>query len=329
MHDKPPLIKTIPESFRNKLNEDPRWHDMLAILEKVVADYTGISEGHITIEWDILTANEAADPAQEAEMRVSALACICSHRPDMLEKLLPGTVGPFVEMDILYPNEMMAWFAARDSLAPEIRQWIDVVFADLLNWVGDSVDGNKALLEFVGLDENEDINEIAPKRLQMSNYSEVWGTGLYFVLLASPFIAFLLFAFSFITLAVCGTIIALIAFLASKVCGGKSIEIDMGNEIIVRRLMASPLRYKPEDIRHISLRNVRGKLYFVGTLTSHVFADIEFRDGEEASVRLSGGELEDLMLYLAARNLSSRMGARPSSGGIVPILPVWFGLGGG
>jgi len=328
MNDADPVIRAIPETFRNKLNEDQRWHDMLILLEKFLAGHPGISKGHITIEWDILTAHHASDPAYEAEMRVSALACICSHRSSMLKEMLPGILEPFVEMDILYPNEMMDWFAARDSLAPEIRQWIEAVFSQLLNWVGDTVDGNRELLEFVGLDETEDISEVAPKHLHMTNYSEVWGTGLYFVLLASPFIAFPIFIFSSEALIICGTVVALIAFLANKICSEISIEIDMADEIVVRRFLARPLHYTPQDIRHISLRNVRGKLYFARTLTSHIFADIEFYDGEEASVRLTGSELEDLMLFMAARGLSSRMGARAGSGGIIPILPVCFGLGG-
>ncbi|MDX8392940.1 MAG: hypothetical protein R8K53_10330 [Mariprofundaceae bacterium] len=326
MPDSAVLIKTIPESFRDKLNKDQRWHDMLAILEKLDAGGAGISEGHITIEWDVLTAHQASDLAQEAEMRVSALACICSHRPDMVDKLFLKAIQPFIEMDILYPNEIMDWLAARDSLAPEIRQWVQSVFSEKLNWIGDTVDGNKALFKFVGLNKTADIHKVAPKKLHMSNYSEIWGTGLLFGLFAIPFILFIVLSFSFKSLAICGTIVALIAFLAYKVCAETSITIDMGDEIIVRRLMASPLRYRPENIRHISLRNVHGKLYFITTITSHVFADIEFHDGEEASVRLSGNELGNLMLFLAARNLSSRMGVESSSSETVPIIPGFPGF---
>ncbi len=322
----PPCLK-IPAAVRSMLDERKRWHDMLELLEKLQAGNPNVSEGYIQIEWDVFKTTLVTNCAVAAEMLVSVLACICTHRPKMLNKLLPDVVEPLIGMDVLYPNEIMAWYASRETLAPEVRQWVETVFPELLNWVGDSVEGNKELLVFAGLDETEDIRKVAPKHLHMSNYSEAWGTGLYFVLIASPFIAFPIFIFSSEALVICGAIVALIAFFASKVCGEISVEIDMADEIVVRRFLAPPLHYAPEDIRHISLRNVRGKLYFVRTLTSHIFADIEFHDEEDASVRLTGNELTNLMLFLAARNLSSRMGAHASSDGIIPILPVWFGLG--
>jgi len=324
-----PSCLKIPAAVRSMLDERKRWHDMLELLEKLQAGNPSVSEGYIQIEWDVFKTTLVTNCAVAAEMLVSVLACICTHRPKMLNKLLPDVVEPLIGMDVLYPNEIMDWYASRETLAPEVRQWVETVFSKLLNWVGDTVDGNRKLLVFAGLDETEDIREVAPKHLHMSNYSEVWGTGLYFVLIASPFIAFPIFIFSSEALIICGAIVALIAFFASKICSGKSIEIDMDDEIVVQRLLAAPLRYKPEDIRHISLRNVRGKLYFIRTLTSHVFADIEFHDDEDASVRLTGNELTNLMLFMAARDLSSRMGARASNGGIIPILPVWFGLGDG
>ncbi|MDQ6972101.1 MAG: hypothetical protein Q9M30_05585, partial [Mariprofundaceae bacterium] len=261
-----------------------------------------------------------------AEMLVSAAACICSHRPALMDDLLPDFLEPLIDMDILYPNEIMAWYASNEQLASEVMLWIEQAFEPRLNWVGATVDGNRALLEFVGLPEVKNIAAVAPKYIRMTNYSEVWGNALMFVLLMLPFAALPLFAQSPGIFIFCATAVALTGALGVKQCRGKLCSLDMGEELVLRRFLQAPQRYTPEDIRHIGLRNERAKLYYILTMVSHEFVDIEFFDGDEAGLRMTGRECAHLMLYLAARGLSSRMSVKAGREGMVGIIPVFTGL---
>jgi len=245
-----------------------------------------------------------------------------------MDELLADFLEPLIDLDILYPNEIMAWYACNEQLAPEVLLWIEQAFEPRLNWVGEAMDGNRALLEYVGLPEVKNIAAVAPKQIRMTNYSEVWGNALMFVLLMLPFVAFPLFAQSLGIFVFCATAVALIVMLGLKVCRGKACSVDMGDELVLKRFLQAPQRYTPEDIRHIGLRDERAKLYFIATMVRHEFIDIEFFDGQVAGLRMSGRELAHLMLYLAARGLSSRMSVTASRAGTVGIAPAFFGLSG-
>ncbi|MDQ6966280.1 MAG: hypothetical protein Q9M23_05100 [Mariprofundaceae bacterium] len=322
----------IPAAFRHTLSERNSWQDMLKLMEGLEAGSTGLSEGHVQTDWEVFVMRLPEDQAVAAEMLVSAAACICSYRPEFLDTFLEDILTPLIALDVRYPNELMDWYAARETIAPEVQQWIKQELPPRFNWVGESVDGNRDLLEFVGLPDVKNIAAVAPKQLRMTNYSEVWGSGLFLLLLALPFATFSVIALiptpeiSLTAFVICMFVLGLIITLASKVMGGKTVSVDFADELVVHRFMAPDQHYTPQDIRHIGLRNVRAKLYFIYTLSSHEFAEIVFFDGEEASVRVTGRELAHLMLFLAARGLSSRMGVSISSNGIVPIIPVWFGL---
>jgi len=322
----------VPESLRKLLQQNEQWHDMLTLLDKLEAGHKGVSAGHVQTDWGVFLMRLPEDAALAAEMLVSAAACICSHRPQFLASFLEGMLTPLIHLDVCYPNELMEWYAARDALAPEVLQWIRQELAPRFNWVGESVKGNRELLHFVGLPVTADIAEVAPKQLRMTNYSEAWGSGLFLILLALPFAVFSVVALipslqiSLVVFIVCMLVLGLIISFASKVMGIMTTSVDFSDEVHVHRFMGPDLHYTPQDIRHIGLRDVRAKLYFVRTLSSHEFAEIEFFDGQQASVRATGRELADLMLFLAARGLSSRMGVSISSNGMIPILPVWFGL---
>ncbi|PJC68187.1 MAG: hypothetical protein CO017_09975, partial [Zetaproteobacteria bacterium CG_4_8_14_3_um_filter_59_5] len=291
----------IPGAFREMLKQNEAWHSMLDILEKVESGYARLSKGHVETSWGAFAMKLPDDNGLAAEMMVTAAACICSHRPEFLDEFLPEIVAPLIKLDVLYPNELMDWYASREDIAPEIMQWIENELAARFNWVGDSVDGNKDLLAFAGLPYVTNIEAVAPKSLHLTNYSQVWGTTLFIVLCMIPFLALPVWAEPPAeVIGFCLFVAAMIAWAGFNFCSAMTVAVEMGDDIVVKRLLEKAIRFTPQDIRHIGLRNVRAKLYFVRTLSSHVFIDIDFFGGEEASVRVTGSELKHIMLFLAA-----------------------------
>ena len=114
----------IPVAFRETLNELKRWGGMLALLENLQAGSSDISDEQVQSDWNAFRDTLSTDCASAAEMLISALACICLHRPDMFDPLIEDALDPLYCLDVQSADEVMDWCDSRDHLDPTVRQWV-------------------------------------------------------------------------------------------------------------------------------------------------------------------------------------------------------------
>jgi len=319
----------IPDGVRDMLAERKRWHDTLALLEKLEAGNKRVSEGHIQIEWDVFKTQLTTNCDSAAVLLISTMSCICWFRPEMFEKLVDDAFEPLSCLGLSETDSIMAWCASREDLDPAVQAWVVGVLTKLLKEEKEmeekpaAVDG--AIRNLLGLP--SEMHIAVPKSLHLSNYSVVWANALYALLLTLPCIGLFWLSGSLFG-ALFGLPFLLLGFFVLYANRDAAVSMDVEDDITVRRFLSHNLHYGLDGIQHIYLREMHTKLEFILPVAKHTFADIYFTDRESTSIRLSKRETKTLYLLLKDRGFGACMDEKTTRKGTVPIVALGIGLGG-
>jgi len=319
----------IPDAVRAMLAERKRWHDTLALLEKLEAGNRRVSEGHIQIEWDVFKTQLTTNCDSAAVLLISTMSCICWFRPEMFEKLIDDACNPLTCLGLSQLNMILKWCAAREDLDPAVKAWIVGVLTKQLaeeKAVAEkpaAVDG--AVRNLLGLP--SEMHVAVPKTLHLSNYNVVWANSLYALLLALPCMGLFWLSGSFLV-ALFGAPFLLLGLVLLYGNRDDAVTVDLNDGITVRRFLSHNLHYGLDGIQHIYLREMHTKLDFIIPVTKHTFADIYFTDRESTSIRLTKRETKALYLLLKDRGFGACMDEKTTRKGTVPIVALGIGLGG-
>ncbi len=160
--------------------------------------------------------------------------------------------------------------------------------------------------------------EPVQKQITLTNYNVVWAECLRIALIAVASLVFPLWVWNFevywLTLP-----FLLIALFMGRKLPKLVTSIALSDDVLIHHLKMEPTRYELDTIRHIHLRSVATRVNGLVKVDNNTFADIEFRDRQLFTVRLSGNELKALKLYIADLGFTSRMDATDAKQGNIII----------